>query len=153
MELVRVQATRHDAVHVALEPGCLLDVPDGLAALVLAARGVDGTGPWLRVGPDYPAALAARDLAALAWVVDVTDAVVEGPDALEQARVVRALLSDDPVSLESSVATLVEAYNRPAPPHAITVWAWVQGELRDGERTLRPGPEQHGRTPFVPASR
>ncbi len=153
MELVGVRATRHEAVRVDLEPGCLLDVPDGVAALVLAARGVDGTGPWLRVGPHYPAALAARDLAALAWIIDVTDAVVEGPDALDQAHVVRALLSGDPVSLESPVATLVEAYNRPAPPHAITVWAWVAGELRDGERTLRPGPTRRGRTPWGEAPR
>ena len=149
MGLVRVRADRHAAARVDLEPGCLLDVPDGVAALVLAARGVDGTGPWLRVGPDYPAALAARDLAALAWVIDVTDAVVEGPDALDQARVVRALLSEDAVSMESPVATLVEAYNRPTPPHAIAVWAWVEGELRDGERTLAPGPTRHGRTPWV----
>ena len=153
MELVRVRAARREAARVALEPGCLLDVPDGLAALVLAARGVDGAGPWLRVGPDYPASLAARDLATLAWVVDVTDAVVEGPDALEQARVVRAMLGEDPVSLESPVATLVAAYNRPAPPHAIAVWAWVGGELRDGDRALRPGPTHQGRTTFVAPAR
>ncbi len=137
MTLVRVTVALAGAADVALAPGDLLDVPDGVAALAVAARGVDGVGPWLRVGPDYPASLAARDLAALSWVVDVRDAVVEGPRAADQARVVAAMLTDDEVNLVTPVATLRGAYNRPAPPRPITVWAYVDGELRVGDRRLR----------------
>src|ERR1700722_11992561 len=76
-------------------------------------------GVWLELSEDYSAQMAARD--------------------------VEALLSDDEVNFTNGVATLVGAYNRPAPPAPIAVWSWDGALLRRGEEALREASSASGR--------
>jgi hypothetical protein len=86
-------------------------------------------GVWLRVSGDYSASLLARDVKTLSWIVDLEHVVVEAErDSEAHAQVVRALLSDDEVNVTNDVATITKAYNRPAPPRPVTVWA-AEGTL------------------------
>ncbi|HUX04792.1 MAG TPA: hypothetical protein VMV53_07825 [Acidimicrobiales bacterium] len=94
-------------------------------------------GVWLEVSEDYLAQLAARDVSTLAWLVNLDHVVVAGEHARAQAEVVRALLGDHEVNFANEVAALRGAYNRPAPPHAITVWSF------DGEELATPGAALH----------
>ena len=107
------------------EPGDLLDVVNGDATMVLAARGVTSEvelGLWLRVDEQRPAALAARDLATLSHLVHFGVVVIAASsDSRAQADVVRALLSADEVNFSNEVTTLRGAYNRPAPAWTLEV--------------------------------
>ena len=94
-------------------------------------------GLWLELSEDYSAQMAARDLATLSWLVAVDTAVVSSPTADASAQVVEALLTDDEVNFTNGVATLVGAYNRPAPPSPIAVWSWDGTQLRHGDEVLR----------------
>lgn len=80
--------------------------------------------PWITVSRDYPASLAARELGTLSWIVELTDIVLSSDDdQLEHhARIVHELLTSDPATIETPVATLVAAYNRPLPPLSPTIW-------------------------------
>lgn len=81
-------------------------------------------GVWLEVAEGYPAALAARDVATLAWLVALDHVVVASRAAGANAEVVRALLTEDEVNLDNEVVTLRGAFNRPAPPRPVTVWGF-----------------------------
>jgi hypothetical protein len=94
-------------------------------------------GVWLELSEDYTAQMAARDLATLSWLVALDTAVVSSPTADASAQVVEALLTDDEVNFTNGVATLVGAYNRPAPPSPIAVWSWDDAHLRHGDEVLR----------------
>jgi hypothetical protein len=104
----------------------------------LAARDAARTprGLWLRVDEDYPAALAARDVATLAWLTDLSDVVIESAHASAHAAVVEALLTNDEVNFANEVATLRGAYNRPAPPRAVRVWYESHGEIICADQRL-----------------
>ena len=93
-------------------------------ALVLASLsdGVAPRGLWLAVDVDYPAPLAARDVATVSWLTDLEHVVIEGENAAAAAAVVAALLTNDEVNFANEAATLRGAYNRPAPPRPITLW-------------------------------
>lgn len=80
-------------------------------------------GVWLDVSGEYPAQLAARDLATLSWIIDVGDVVVAGVDATSQLEIVRVLLTNDEVNFANQLVTLRGAYNRPAPPRPLTLWS------------------------------
>jgi len=95
-------------------------------------------GIWLEVGEGYPAALCARDLATLSWLVDLREVVIAGDDADAQAEVVRAMLSDEEITFSNKVANIVRAYNRPSPPNPIRVWSYEDGALRSGDEVLTP---------------
>jgi hypothetical protein len=41
------------------------------------------------------------------------------------------------VNFTNGVATIVGAYNRPAPPAPVTVWSWDGTMLRHGDEILR----------------
>jgi hypothetical protein len=41
------------------------------------------------------------------------------------------------VNFTNGVATIVGAYNRPAPPSPIAVWSWDGTNLRNGDRVLQ----------------
>ncbi len=112
---------------------------DGDVVVALAAREphLGPLGPWLRVGSGYPASMAARDVATLSWLVDFDDVVIAGDHADLHAAVVRAMLSDDEVTVVNAVAEVRGAYNRPAPPRPITVWHVVGEHVSDGTRVLR----------------
>ena len=116
-------------------------------ALVLASLsgGVAPRGLWLEVDSDYPAPLAARDVATLAWLSTLEHVVIEGEHAPAQAAAVAALLTNDEVTFSNEVVDLRGAYNRPAPPRPITLWyaqgdAIVSGEARLVARSRRSSP-------------
>ncbi len=144
MELTHLVVSVGELVRApAPEPGpVVVSVSDGDVVVALAGRdrGLGPLGPWLEVGPDYPASMAARDVATLSWVVDVDHVVIAGERAAQQAAVVRALLSDDEVTVVNDVATVRGAYNRPAPPRPITVWHASDDVVTDGVRVLRVTP-------------
>jgi hypothetical protein len=94
-------------------------------------------GVWLELSEDYSAQMAARDVATLSWLVPLDAAVVSSPTAEASARVVEALLTNDEVNFTNDVATLVGAYNRPAPPVPVALWSWDGAVLRHGDEVLR----------------
>jgi len=94
-------------------------------------------GVWLELSADYSAQMAARDVATLSWLVPLDAVVVSSANAVASAEVVSALLSDDEVNFTNDVATLVGAYNRPAPPTPVAVWSWDGSTLRRGDHVLR----------------
>jgi hypothetical protein len=94
-------------------------------------------GVWLELSADYSAQMAARDVATLSWLVALDAVVVSSPEAVASAQVVEALLTNDEVNFTNGVATLVGAYNRPAPPTPVAVWSWDGTLLRHGDENLR----------------
>jgi hypothetical protein len=94
-------------------------------------------GVWLELSDDYSAQMAARDVATLSWLVALDTVVVSGPSAEAMAQVLEALLTNDEVNFTNGVATLVGAYNRPAPPAPIAIWSWDGSVLRRGDEALR----------------
>jgi hypothetical protein len=92
---------------------------------------------WLELSADYPAHMAARDVKTLSWLATLDTVVVSGPNAEAGAQVLEALLTNDEVNFANGVATIVGAYNRPAPPSSIAVWSWDGTNLRHGDRALQ----------------
>ncbi len=107
-------------------------------ALVLASLSGDVAprGLWLAIDEDYPAALAARDVATCSWLTALEHVVLEGENPAAQAAVVAALLTNDEVNVTNEAATLRGAYNRPAPPRPITVWYAAGESIVAGEARL-----------------
>ncbi len=143
MELVRLAvafAQLGDVARLASDRSLVLSVAD--ADTVMCAASLRGElhapiGVWLEISADYPAQLAARDVATLSWLVELDQVVVSAATgAADHAEVVRALLTDDEVNLTNGVATIVGAYNRPAPPRPVRVWSWDGVELRSEEHLL-----------------
>jgi hypothetical protein len=52
------------------------------------------------------------------------------------------MLVDDEVSFTNEVATILGAFNRPAPPRELRVWSYDGDTLRSGEDELRAGRTQ-----------
>jgi hypothetical protein len=119
-----------------------LDCRDADTVIVAGALHGEWTKPigvWLEISADYPAQLAARDVATLSWLIELDLVVVSCATAAEDhADVMRALLTDDEVTFSNDVATLTRAYNRPAPPRPLTVWSFDGAALSHGPETLRP---------------
>ena len=145
MELARLSAplSRFDRVGKVLDAHrgtVVVQCTDASTILAAAACADSWKGPvgvWLEVTEGYRAALAARDVATLSWLLEVTHVVVStSARAPSHARVLEALLSDEEVNLINEVATLRHAYNRPAPPRDVTVWSWDGALLRHGDTTL-----------------
>jgi len=118
----------------------VLSCSDATTVVALAARADRLSGPigvWLEVNHDYTAQLAARDVATLSWLVVLDTVVISATSAApQQAEVVEALLSDDEVTIVNEVASVVGAYNRPAPPRPIDVWSFDGATLRRDGRAL-----------------
>ncbi|MDE3044619.1 MAG: hypothetical protein KGJ10_07310 [Acidobacteriota bacterium] len=114
-----------DDVAPVLRAGDLLQIRHGDAAMVAAAWAetwVPGVGLWMLVDDEHPASLVARDVATLSYLVDLGPLVIEASRrATAHAQIVRALLTNDEVNFANDVATLVAAYNRPAPRVALRV--------------------------------
>jgi hypothetical protein len=102
-------------------------------------------GIWLELSADYSAQMAARDVATLSWLVPLDTVVVSAASADGSAQVLEALLTNDEVNFTNGVATLVGAYNRPAPPAAIAVWSWDGALLRHRDEALREASSVSGR--------
>ncbi|HVB70244.1 MAG TPA: hypothetical protein VND83_01915 [Acidimicrobiales bacterium] len=145
MELrhLETRLDQRDAVGAVVEADAsplVLECRDG-DVVTLAASLRDGLarpiGVWVEVSRDYPAALVARDAATLAHLVELDHVVVAGDAARDQADVVRSLLTNDEVNFANAAATLHGAYNRPAPPRPVTVWAYEASALvSPGERLV-----------------
>jgi hypothetical protein len=146
MELVRLVAPRArlDAVvREANDHATLFQCSDADTVLVAASM-VDlltaELGVWLEISSAYRAQLAARDVATLAAIVPLRHVVIEAPaESSEHADVVRSLLTNDEVNFSNNVATIVGAFNRPAPPRAITVWSYKNDHLVSGKDSLVQG--------------
>ncbi|MGD0692034.1 MAG: hypothetical protein ABSA22_06790, partial [Acidimicrobiales bacterium] len=93
-------------------------------------------GVWLELSADYAAQMAARDVKTLSWLVALDTVVVSGPHAEAGAEVLEALLTNDEVNFTNGLATIVGAYNRPAPPSPVAVWRWDETGLRHGDHVL-----------------
>jgi hypothetical protein len=128
-----------DEVVPYLRAGDLLQVRNGDAPMVAAARGeawIPGVGLWIVVDDEHPASLVARDVATLSYLVELGPVVIEATHrATQHAQIVRALLTNDEVNFTIDVATLVAAYNRPAPRVELAVGS-CEGDVLDlaGER-------------------
>ena len=131
----------HDAPGALNAGNILFSCSDADSVMCLASLRGDlssSVGIWLEVGNDYPAALCARDIATLSWLVDLREVVISGDDADAQAEVVRAMLSDEEITFSNNVANIVGAYNRPPPPNPIRVWSYENGSLHCGTDVLSP---------------
>ena len=123
---VVVRATR-DAALAALSATNdlpVFDCLDGDPVVTLAGlrgRVPESVGVRLVVGQEYPAALAARDVATLAHLVGLTTVVVSGQYPDDAADLIRRFLTDQAVTWTNSAGSLRDAYNRPAPPRDIVV--------------------------------
>ena len=144
MELARLHSSldRLDAIGRYVDASrapVVLSCAEADTVMVAAALRAGGApaGVWLEVSADYVAQLVARDVATLAWLVDLSHVVVAGEHAHAQGEVVRALLSDGEVNFANEVAVVRGAYNRPAPPHPLTVWSFDGTVLVAPDRTLR----------------
>jgi hypothetical protein len=101
-------------------------------------------GVWLRVSPDYPPQIAARDVRTLSVLSDLRHVVIEAPDRVgEYAEVVRVLLGGHEVTFSNSVATLTHAFSRPAPTSPLTVWSYENRRLTSEQGTLLEGESHH----------
>jgi hypothetical protein len=140
MELVRLVFPfehRASAAWLTRELPIVLDCASTDTVMVAAslAGDLDECGVWLAVSSEYPAQIAARDVATLATMIPLRHVVIESSAPDEHAEVVRALLTDSPVDFSNTVATLRGAYNRPTPTTPITVWSY-DGSLRSGGASL-----------------
>jgi hypothetical protein len=103
-----------------------------ICAAALRDQWTSPIGVWLEVSHEYPAQMCARDVKTLSWLVELDNVVVSAADnAHSHAQVVRALLTNDEVNFSNEVATLIGAYNRPAPARALHVWSSTGGVLEN----------------------
>jgi hypothetical protein len=140
MELIHLAAARahrDEVVRVANTHTVVFQCSDAdtveVAASLVGQLTAD-FGVWLVVSSAYPAQIAARDVATLAAIIPLRHVVVEASSNSEShADVLRALLTNDEVNFKNDVATIVGAYNRPAPPAPITVWSYDNERLVSGD--------------------
>ncbi len=143
MELVHLAAALDrldDVVDRATRTSVVFSCSTGdtvIAAAALEGRLRRPLGLWLDVSEDYPAQMAARDVATLSHLIEIDQVVIASRSlAVERADVVRALLTEDEVNFSNAAATLTGAYNRPAPPRPITVWSFDGHILRSTVNVL-----------------
>ncbi len=122
-----------DTLHVVVS---VRDADTIVALGSLQGRLTQPIGVWLELSEDYSAQMAARDVATLSWLIPLDTVVVSELSTRPNAQVVDALLTNDEVNFTNSAATLVGAYNRPAPPSPVAVWSFGT-HLRRGHEVLR----------------
>jgi len=127
-----VEETHHHHVVVSI-----IDADTIIALGSLHDRLQRPIGVWLELSEDYSALMAARDVATLSWLIPLDTVVVSALTAEASAQVLEALLTNDEVNFTNGVATLVGAYNRPAPPTPVAVWSFDGTHLRRGDEVLR----------------
>jgi hypothetical protein len=113
------------------------DADTVMAAATLGGELDRPVGVWLEITSGYSAALCARDVATLSWLIDLEHVVVAATEkSRSQADVVEALLTNDEVNFTNDVAVIAHAYNRPAPPKPITVWSFDGTTVHRGKTEL-----------------
>jgi hypothetical protein len=113
------------------------DADTVMAAATLGGELDRPIGVWLEITSGYSAALCARDVATLSWLIDLEHVVVAATEkSTSHADVVEALLTNDEVNFTNDVAVIAHAYNRPAPPKPITVWSFDGVSVRRGVTEL-----------------
>jgi hypothetical protein len=113
------------------------DADTVMAAATLGPELDRPIGVWLEVTPGYTAALCARDVATLSWLMDLEHVVIAASEkSRSHAEVVEALLTNDEVNFTNDVAGIAHAYNRPAPPKPITVWSFDGASVHRGKTEL-----------------
>ena len=143
MALVRLDVrfdSLDDAAHYANDHHVVVSTVDADTIVALGSlhdRLTNPIGVWLELSENYSAQMAARDVATLSWIVPLDTVVVSGASPEASAQVLDVLLTDDEVNFTNGVATLVGAYNRPAPPNPIAVWSCDGSLLRRGDDVLR----------------
>jgi hypothetical protein len=145
MELVRLVAPlrrRFDVARLASVHPLLFHCSDAdtvITTASLANHLSDPIGVWLQISKEYPAQLAARDVATLAQLVPLRHVVVEALQlANEHADALRSLLTSEEVNFSNNVVVLAGAYNRPEPPAPVTVWSSEGTNLSNGDVLLTP---------------
>src|SRR5665213_377750 len=137
IHLVAAEAQRDEVVRVANAHPVVFQCSDADTVEVAASlvdRLTADFGVWLVVSKEYSAQVAARDVATLAAIVPLRHVVVAASSqSHEHADVLRALLTNDEVNFTNSVASIVGAYNRPAPPAPIRVWSYDDERLVSGD--------------------
>ncbi len=146
MALVRIDV-RFDALDAFVEEThhAVVSITDADTIIALGSlhdRLQQPIGVWLELSEDYSAQMAARDVATLSWLIPLDTVVVSALPAEASARVLEALLTNDEVNFSNEVATLVGAYNRPAPPTAVAVWSFDGTQLRRGDVVFREASRQ-----------
>jgi NADPH-dependent 2,4-dienoyl-CoA reductase/sulfur reductase-like enzyme len=141
MAMIRLEGSlsRRDQISAVVAANSDVILLAGAAPPLMLASlsgGVAPRGLWLVVDGDYPAPLAARDVATVSWLTNLEHVVIEGENAAAQAAVVAALLTNDEVNFANEVVTLRGAYNRPAPPRPITLWHATPETIIAGETRL-----------------
>jgi hypothetical protein len=151
MTLVRLDV-RFDAIDALVEAAntrpvvaAITDADTIVTVGSLHDRLTSPVGVWLQLSDEYSAQMAGRDVATLSWLVTLDTVVISAANAEGSAQVVAALLTNDEVNFTNDVATLVGAYNRPAPPAPIAVWSWDGALLRHGDEALREASSTTGR--------
>jgi hypothetical protein len=139
--LVNHFRAQDEVVRYANEHHVVISFDDADTVITIASLKDHLTGPigvWLTLDADYSAQIAARDVKTLSWIVDLRVVVISAEKlARDRAEIVRQLLTNDEVSITNMAATIVGAYNRPAPPRAIEVWSWDGEELATAGQVLR----------------
>ncbi len=111
------------------------DADSVIALASVAGRWSGSWGVWLRADQGYGAGLIARDVKTLSTLLELDHVVIDADaNAAAYAEVVRALLSDEEVTIHNAVARITRARNRPAPPRPVSVWSRQGDSLRDGGR-------------------
>ncbi|CAB4878290.1 unannotated protein [freshwater metagenome] len=103
--------------------------PLGQLSVLWSAMSAPPSTVVVSPSPAYPAALLARDLATMAHLAPLSQVIVVG--TLDDAVVVAALLTNEPVTMSTTAGSLREAYNRPAPPTPIEVLLSLDGRTAD----------------------
>lgn len=100
-------------------------------------------GVWLSPRAAHEAALCARDVATLSWLVDLRAVVVAGDGAAaDYARIVAALLGGEAATVVTPSGSVRHAFNRPAPRAPVAIAFTSAGRVGDagGLVALAPGP-------------
>lgn len=108
----------------------------GASTCAIVAALADGwtraVGVWLTPHTTHEAALCARDVATLSWLVDLRAVVVAGDAAAgDFAQIVAALLSGEAATVETPAGSVRHAFNRPAPRAPIAI-AFTDRDAAEG---------------------
>lgn len=140
MKLFRAPLSLGDIQRNAFPAGALIECIDADTVVALSSRvhlPEAPVGVWLEVSSSYSAQMIARDIATLSHLITLDHVAIAAPaNSFEHTEIVRALLTDGPVSISNVAGDVVDAFNRPLPPNEITIWEVTPNELRSANQKL-----------------